>query len=130
MKAILWPRGVKPQIIDMAAKIAREAGQLEGQALHSVCAKNLEQDIFAKNKLCFSMGCWQSRTDRHFPCRSVDRSHHFSMKLQHRCLQTSCWVEQLRLQAPVFAGAATPGVGTALGRQEFWQFIACVSQLI
>jgi hypothetical protein len=37
-------------------------------------------------------------------------------------------VEQPRLQAPVFAGA--PGVATAVGRQEFWQFIACVSQLI
>jgi hypothetical protein len=47
--------------------------------------------------------------------------------LQHRCLQTSCEVEQLRLQdgLPV---AAAPGVTTD-GMQLFWQFIAAVSQL-
>jgi hypothetical protein len=39
-------------------------------------------------------------------------------------------VEQPRLHAPVFAVAPVAGVATALGRQEFWQFIACVSQLI
>jgi hypothetical protein len=46
--------------------------------------------------------------------------------LQHRCLQTSCEVEQLRLQdgLPV----APPGV-TAVGMQLFMQFIAAVSQL-
>src|SRR5262249_59299328 len=49
---------------------------------------------------------------------------------QHRCLQTSCWVVQLRLQVPVLVDAAG-FVATApvLGMQEFWQFIACVSQL-
>jgi hypothetical protein len=56
--------------------------------------------------------------------QSVERQ----WSLQHRCLHTSCCVEQLRLQAPVFA--EVPGVGAAVGRQEFWQFIARVSQLI
>jgi hypothetical protein len=50
---------------------------------------------------------------------------------QHRCLQTSCCVVQLRLQAPLPAPAAGFAVTAAVvGRQEFWQFIACVSQLI
>jgi hypothetical protein len=44
------------------------------------------------------------------------------------CLQTSCCVVQLRLQ-----GAGPAGLGVATGpttTQEFWQFMACVSQLI
>jgi hypothetical protein len=50
---------------------------------------------------------------------------------QHRCLQTSCCVVQLRLQAPLPAPAAGFAVTAAVvGRQEFWQFMACVSQLI
>jgi hypothetical protein len=60
------------------------------------------------------------------PCaKSVPR------QVQHRCLQTSCWVVQPRLQAPLPAGArGFAAVAAVVGRQEFWQFIACVSQLI
>jgi hypothetical protein len=50
---------------------------------------------------------------------------------QHRCLQTSCWVVQLRLQVPLPAPAAGfVATAAVVGMQEFWQFIACVSQLI
>jgi hypothetical protein len=50
---------------------------------------------------------------------------------QHRCLQTSCCVVQLRLQAPVLVVAAGfVATAAVVGMQEFWQFIACVSQLI
>jgi len=50
--------------------------------------------------------------------------------VQHRCLQTSCWLVQLRLQAPEPLDAAGFAVTAAVvGTQEFWQFIACVSQL-
>src|SRR5262245_26316003 len=49
---------------------------------------------------------------------------------QQRCLQTSCWRVQLRLQAPEPLDAAGFAVTAAVaGMQEFWQFIACVSQL-
>ena len=49
---------------------------------------------------------------------------------QHRCLQTSCWVVQLRLQALLPVAAAGFVVTAAVvGTQEFWQFMACVSQL-
>jgi hypothetical protein len=49
---------------------------------------------------------------------------------QHRCLQTSCCVVQLRLQAPVLVDAAGfVATAAVVGMQEFWQFIACVSQL-
>jgi hypothetical protein len=49
---------------------------------------------------------------------------------QQRCLQTSCCVVQLRLQAPVLVDAAGfVATAAVVGRQEFWQFIACVSQL-
>jgi hypothetical protein len=38
---------------------------------------------------------------------------------------------QLRLQAPVLVDAAGFAAAAAVvGMQEFWQFIACVSQLI
>ena len=51
-------------------------------------------------------------------------------RFQHRCLQTSCWVVQLRLQALLPVAAAGFAVTAAVvGTQEFWQFIACVSQL-
>ena len=50
--------------------------------------------------------------------------------VQQRCLQTSCCVVQLRLQAPEPLDAAGFAVTAAVeGMQEFWQFIACVSQL-
>jgi len=50
--------------------------------------------------------------------------------VQQRCLQTSCCVVQLRLQAPEPLDAAGFAVTAAVvGTQEFWQFIACVSQL-
>jgi len=49
---------------------------------------------------------------------------------QQRCLQTSCWLVQLRLQPPEPLDAAGFAVTAAVeGMQEFWQFIACVSQL-
>src|SRR5215813_13611227 len=49
---------------------------------------------------------------------------------QHRCLQTSCCVVQLRLQVPVLVDAAGfVAAAAVVGMQEFWQFIACVSQL-
>jgi len=46
-------------------------------------------------------------------------------------LQTSCWLVQLRLQAPEPVDAAGFAVTAAVvGTQEFWQFMASVSQLI
>src|SRR5262249_9040389 len=50
--------------------------------------------------------------------------------VQHRCLQTSCWLVQLRLQAPEPVDAAGFAVtAPVLRTPEFWQFIDCVSQL-
>jgi hypothetical protein len=49
---------------------------------------------------------------------------------QHRCLQTSCALVQVRLQAPLLPDAAGfAATAAVVGMQEFWQFIACVSQL-
>jgi len=49
---------------------------------------------------------------------------------QQRCLQTSCCVVQLRLQAPLLPDpAGFAATAAVVGMQEFWQFIACVSQL-
>jgi hypothetical protein len=64
-----------------------------------------------------------------------EAARHFSSsrdgRFQHRCLQTSCCVVQLRLQALEPVDAAGFAVTAAVvGMQEFWQFIACVSQLI
>ena len=48
-----------------------------------------------------------------------------------RCLQASCWLVQLRLQAPLLpAPAGFASVAAVVGTQEFWQFMASVSQLI
>jgi len=52
---------------------------------------------------------------------------------QHRCLQTSCCVVQLRLQAPALDGAASVVVvvgAAAVETQVFRQVIACTSQLV
>jgi hypothetical protein len=49
--------------------------------------------------------------------------------LQHRCLQTSCCVVQLRLQALV-AAAGFVAAAEVVGTHEFWHNIACVSQLV
>jgi hypothetical protein len=51
-------------------------------------------------------------------------------RFQQRCLQTSCCVVQLRLQALLPAAAGFAATAAVVGMQEFWQFIACVSQLI
>jgi len=46
-------------------------------------------------------------------------------------LQASCWLVQLRLQAPLLpAPAGFASVAAVVGTQEFWQFMASVSQLI
>jgi hypothetical protein len=50
-------------------------------------------------------------------------------RFQQRCLQTSCCVVQLRLQALLPAVAGFAATAAVVGMQEFWQFIACVSQL-
>jgi len=45
-------------------------------------------------------------------------------------LHTSCALVQLRLQAPLLPDAAGfAATAAVVGMQEFWQFIACVSQL-
>src|SRR5262249_19631624 len=81
MRSILCPLGVRPQILDRAAKITREAAPLKLGASILFAQKTSSRTFFVKNKFYSSMGCRQSRgTDRHFPCRSVDSSHHFSMK--------------------------------------------------
>jgi hypothetical protein len=48
--------------------------------------------------------------------------------LPHVCLQTSCWVVQLRVQGELPAGFRVP-VGDPTTTQAFWQFMACVSQV-
>jgi hypothetical protein len=51
-------------------------------------------------------------------------------RFQQRCLQTSCWLVQLRLQAPLLPDpAGFASVAAVVGMQAFWQIIACVSQL-
>jgi hypothetical protein len=51
-------------------------------------------------------------------------------RFQQRCLQTSCALVQLRLQAPLLPDPAGLACAAAVvGMQAFWQFIACVSQL-
>jgi hypothetical protein len=47
--------------------------------------------------------------------------------LVHACLQTSCWVVQLRVQGELPAGFRVPVVGPTT-TQAFWQFITWVSQ--
>ena len=47
--------------------------------------------------------------------------------LLHACLQTSCWVVQLRVQGELPAGFRVPVVGPTT-TQAFWQFITWVSQ--
>ena len=47
--------------------------------------------------------------------------------LVHACLQTSCWVVQLRVQGELPAGFRVPVAGPTT-TQAFWQFITWVSQ--
>src|SRR5262249_1848547 len=49
---------------------------------------------------------------------------------QQRCLQTSWSVVHLRLQVLELDAAGFVATAAVVGMQEFWQFIACVSQLI
>jgi hypothetical protein len=47
--------------------------------------------------------------------------------LLHACLQTSCWLVQLRVHGAVPAGLGVPVAGPTT-TQAFWQFMTCVSQ--
>jgi hypothetical protein len=69
----------------------------------------------------FSIAAMSLRTSRFSALRSTAAAY-----LQ-ACLQTSCWVVQLREH-----GAVPAGLGVVTGpttTQVFWQFMSCVSQL-
>src|SRR5260370_1409457 len=93
--------------------------------------------------LTITLGCPshrspQSRTDAknsnllthgHCPASRARASmaHIYCSGLVHVCLQTSCWVVQLRVQGALPAGFRVPVVGPTT-TQAFWQFITWVSQ--
>jgi hypothetical protein len=95
-----------------------------GRGLH------INQRVWAERCGAKASICQQGRSARTTvkPRGSVSLSR--DRVFQQRCLQTSCALVQLRLQAPVLPDpAGLARVAAVVGMQAFWQIIACVSQL-